>query len=85
MSFAFYDAINLVHIPAGILPDVIDYSYCFANCKKLQLKSRFMLHPNTVNVQYMFLNSGISGNLKTIRGLVLPQYVKYVNGMFARL
>lgn len=83
MAFAFYNAIQLVNIPNGVLPDNIDYSYCFANCKKIKLGNKFMLHPNTVNVQYMFLNSGLSGDLKPNIGLRLPRFTKYVTGMFA--
>lgn len=83
MAFAFYNAIQLVNIPNGVLPDTIDYSYCFANCKQIKLGNKFMLHPNIVNVQYMFLNSGLSGDLTSIIGLRLPRFTKYVNGMFA--
>lgn len=60
MAFAFYNAKNLIQIPNEMLPDVLDFSYCFANCKKLNLGTNFSFNQNPINVPYMFMNSGLS-------------------------
>lgn len=83
MAFAFFDAENLESIPAGELPNVLDYSYCFANCKNLDInKNKIILPSNIVNAAYMFMNSGISGDLRIYSGLILPKFIKDVKGMF---
>lgn len=82
MAFAFYNAKNLKSIPDGSLPDVLDFSYCFANCENLNLNSTFIFNQNPINVPYMFMNCGISGDLRFIPGLKFPASVREARGFF---